>query len=219
MSKGKNKPKPSKFYVVWKGRQTGIFNTWEECSAQVTGFVDARYKAFESKAAAEAAFRGDYEDYVGKPTREPDPAKLQALLKRVGQPITPSWAVDAACSGSPGPLEYRGVEVGSGAPLFKQGPFAQGNNNVGEFLALVHALALCQQRGLSIPIYSDSITAIAWVRGRECKTDLPRTEANAPLFDLIARAEAWLKDNVYTNAVLKWESEVWGENPADFGRK
>jgi ribonuclease HI len=204
-----------KFYVVWKGRQTGIFNTWEACSAQVSGFSGAEYKAFETGEAAEKAWHGQYQDYAGKHVS----ALSEEQLRLIGQPLTPSWAVDAACTGSPGLVEYRGVETQTGKTIFRQGPFADGTNNIGEFLALVHALALCQKKNLSLPIYTDSETALAWVRVKQCKTELPRTEKNAEIFALIERAEAWLQNNPYPNPLLKWETEAWGEIPADFGRK
>ena len=76
-----------------------------------------------------------------------------------------------------------------------------------------------KQRGWNYPIYSDSVSAIAWVRGKKCKTQLARTEKNIPVFDLIARAERWLASNQYSNKILKWDTPNWGEIPADFGRK
>jgi ribonuclease HI len=57
------------------------------------------------------------------------------------------------------------------------------------------------------------------VRNRKVKSTVQRTSANAPVFDLIDRAERWLSNNTYANPVLKWETSEWGENPADFGRK
>jgi ribonuclease HI len=205
----------SKYYVVWKGRQTGIFTTWEECAAQVKGFTDAEYKAFESREAAEIAFRSSYDDYKGKRVINLSLAELEAI----GQPIADSYSVDAACSGYPGPLEYRCVHTTSRKQLFHQGPFEHGSNNIGEFLAIVHALALFQKRDIPQPIYTDSGTALAWIRGKKCKTKLPHDEQNEPLFELIARAEEWLAENDYANEVLKWNTEAWGEIPADFGRK
>ena len=94
-----------KYYVVWKGRRSGIFNSWRECEAQVSGYVGAEYKAFESRREAEQAFASAYADYKGKP------ASSQKWLFAAAQPIIPSVAVDAACSGSPGPLEFQGVET------------------------------------------------------------------------------------------------------------
>ena len=105
------------------------------------------------------------------------------------------------------------------AQLFHKGPFPSGTNNIGEFLALVHALALMKQKGSDLPIYTDSMTALAWLRTGKSKTKIEKTDKNAVLFDLLTRAEKWLAENKYTNKVLKWETEVWGEIPADFGRK
>lgn len=202
-----------KFYVVWKGRQPGVYASWAECEAQVKGFPDAEYKAFPNRAEAETAYAASYTDYKGQRLIN------QQRLLEVGPPLTSSYAVDAACSGSPGPLDYRGVDVATGAEIFRQGPFANGTNNVGEFLALVHILAWCQQRNDTTPIYSDSELALDWVKAKQCRTNLARDDHNAELFDLIARAERWLKDNAYPNRTLKWVTEAWGENPADFGRK
>ena len=127
-------------------------------------------------------------------------------------------AVDAACSGNPGKMEYRGVHLPSFQQVFHFGPL-YGTNNIGEFLAIVHALALLKQKGIDMPVYSDSRNAIAWVKQKKCKTKLPRDAKSEPIFQLIDRAERWLHDNTYSTPVLKWETEQWGEIPADFGRK
>lgn len=205
--------KKPKFYVVWKGRQTGIFRSWEECAAQVSGYPGAEFKSFESLAAAQAAFQGQYADYRGKP------AASAAWLFSPSPPRLPSICVDAACSGSPGPLEWRGVDTESGRELFRQGPYPDGTNNVGEFLAIVHALAWQEKNGLAQPVYSDSEIALGWVRAGRCRTELNRTHQNAELFALIARAEAWLSAHPPRVSLLKWDTGAWGENPADFGRK
>lgn len=129
-----------------------------------------------------------------------------------------SLAVDAACSGNPGPMEYRGIHLASGQQLFHFGPL-YGTNNIGEFLAIVHALALMAQKGWDLPVYSDSANAILWVKKRQCKTKLPRDARTEQLFEIIGRAERWLQTHTYPNPVLKWDSRRWGEIPADFGRK
>jgi ribonuclease HI len=133
--------------------------------------------------------------------------------------IQNSLSVDASCLGNPGVMEYRGVETDSRREVFRVGPFQEATNNIGEFLALVHGLALLKQQNSTIPVYSDSVTALAWVRKRKCKTTLVRCEANLRLFELIERAEKWLRENTYDNLVLKWDTGGWGEIPADFGRK
>ncbi len=202
-----------KFYVVWKGRRTGIFDTWEACRAQVEGFPGAQYKAFPSRAAAEAAFQQQYADHAGRA------ATRQQWLLAPTPPVLPSLCVDAACPGIPGPVEYRGVLTESGEQVFHQGPFPDGTTNVGEFLAIVHGLAWLAEHGLDWTVYSDSRTAIAWVRKRRCNTRLKRNARNAPLFERIARAERWLAEHPNHNPVLKWDTAAWGEIPADFGRK
>ena len=133
-----------------------------------------------------------------------------------------SIAVDAACSGNPGKMEYRCVYV-FGDPsmpdIFHFGPI-MGTNNVAEFLAIVHALAMLKQRGDSqTVVYSDSRNAMLWVRQKKCKTTLPHTPQFAQAHDMIARAEKWLNENTVTNRVVKWETKRWGQIPADFGRK
>lgn len=204
--------KKPKYYVVWKGRKTGVFSTWDEASAQVMGFTGAEYKSFESLEEARRAFTGEYEAYKGKKA-------AQGRLLKVPPPITPSFAVDAACSGNPGLMEYRCVDTAMAEEVFHRGPFQQGTNNVGEFLAIVEALMLCAERGIRHPIYSDSVNAMAWVKAKKARTNLLQTEQNAELFERIARAEQWLQTHSYPNPLLKWQTDSWGENPADFGRK
>jgi len=203
-----------KYYVVWKGRKTGIFTSWAECEKQVKGFVAAEYKSFGSLKEAEVAFQSKYEAYKGKPS------SLGKWKDASVKPVLPSICVDAACSGSPGRMEYRGVFLESGDEFFKIGPFPDGTNNVGEFLAIVHALTWLMKHEQQMPIYSDSQNAISWVFNGKCKTQLKHTGRNAPIFVLIKSAENWLAENeLRDDAVLKWKTDLWGEIPADFGRK
>lgn len=206
-----------KYYVVWAGHQTGVFDNWNECRKAVHGFEAALYKSFDSLEQARKAFRENPFKYIGKnaPPPPPDPEKLKAA----GKPIENSISVDAACNMATGEMEYRGVYTASQQLLFKQGPFPKASNNIGEFLALVHALAWCQKKKIDLPVYSDSRTAIAWVRNKHAKTKVEQNPQNEALFGLIDRAEQWLKNNTWKNPILKWETEVWGEIPADYGRK
>lgn len=203
-----------KYYVVWKGRQPGIYTTWADCEQQVKGFGAAQYKSFESLKEARAAYRSAYEAYKGKPASHG--RWRQASVK----PVLPSICVDAACSGSPGDLEYRGVFTESSDEIFHYGPFPDGTNNVGEFLGIVHALIWMAKHNSPLPVYSDSENAISWVYQGKCKTSLKHTSRNAALFAIIHSAENWLAENeLNDDAVLKWDTGLWGENPADFGRK
>ena len=203
-----------KYYVVWKGRKPGIFTSWTEAEQQIKGFAGAQYKSFGSRSEAEAAFRSEYAAYKGKPS------SLGKWKHASIKPILPSISVDAACNGSPGDLEYRGVFTESGEEIFHFGPFAEGTNNVGEFLAIVHALTWMSKHKSPLPVYSDSENGISWVYQGKCRTKLKHTIRNAPLFAMIHSAENWLAENqLEDDAVLKWDTELWGENPADFGRK
>lgn len=208
-----------KFYVVWEGRSPGIYDSWEECKDQIDGFPGARYKAFPSQDAATEAFRGDSSEHIGVLRAIASHNPVAVNYSAFPEIILDSIAVDAACSKNPGPVEYRGVDTKSGITLFKVGPLADGTNNIGEFLAIVHALAMTAQQGVATTIYSDSRTALAWVRDRKCKTTLQRTPNNARIFELMQRAETWLQTHSYANRLIKWKTEEWGEIPADFGRK
>lgn len=222
----------NKHYVVWKGLTPGVYDNWAECKKQVDGQEGAKYKAFETREQAAEAFEKGYTHYLKSAAaqkgsassgNEGEKASFASFSKApaapIGKPIRESLAVDAACSGNPGDMEYRGVYTATGQEIFHIGPLPQGTNNVGEFLALVHGLALLQQKGSRLPIYSDSRNAILWVKKKKCKTLLERTPVNEQIFDLIERAEKWLNTHTYTTPILKWETAEWGEIPADFGRK
>ena len=223
----------SAWYVVWHGRTPGLYQGWANCQTQIADLEDAEYKMFADEEAALAAYQAHPST---PPATDPDTPKPVVRIAqptaapasdddedtpdlRSSQPIRHSICVDAACRGVPGPVEYQAVYTDTGEYLFRQGPFAWGTNNIGEFLAVVHALASLQRKGDTRPIYSDSLTALSWVRAKQCKTTLPEDERNEELFVLIRRAEQWLHENAYENAVLKWDTEHWGEIPADFGRK
>ena len=231
-----------KYYVVWNGPSPGVYSSWEACQEAVSGVSGAKYKSFKSQAEAEDAFEMGEEAYeeanacddrtsnnssksgnsgnpgsscdISKPIRPAyNPAKLPA------EAIREAIAVDAACSGNPGAMEYRGVYLADGKEIFHYGP-VHGTNNIGEFLAIVHGLALLKQKGLdNMPIYSDSVNAQLWVRKHHCKTTPVRNDQTEKLYQMIERAEAWLRNNTYKNPIIKWQTDKWGEIPADFGRK
>ncbi|HPQ12891.1 MAG TPA: ribonuclease H family protein [Paludibacteraceae bacterium] len=207
----------NKFFVVWKGKQPGIYSSWEECKRQVHQFEGALFKGFATEEEAKKAFESLPWKYIDIRNNAQNKSSREKMP--IGQPIMESISVDAACSGNPGLLEYRGVYTKTGKEIFHQGPFRNGTNNIGEFLAIVHALALMKQNNSQLPLYSDSRTALKWVQQKKAKTKLEKNEENKSLFELIERAENWLQNNDYSTPLLKWETEAWGEIPADFGRK
>jgi len=209
--------KKQKYYVVWKGVSPGIYTSWTDCQLQIKGYDGAQYKSFETKEEAEHAFASPAHHYIGANHKSDT---IHHVSKALPENFDMNCvAVDAACSGNPGPMEYRGVYLVTGQQIFHFGP-VYGTNNIGEFLAIVHALALMKQKGICMTVYSDSRNALAWVKQKKCKTKLERTPKTEELFQMIERAERWLQTNDYYHIpILKWETEKWGEVPADFGRK
>ena len=209
--------KKQKYYVVWKGVSPGVYTSWTDCQLQVKGFDGALYKSFDTQEEAEHAFASPAHHYVGNQNSKP---KTQNSVKSLPENFDMNCvAVDAACSGNPGPMEYRGVYLLTGQEIFHFGP-VHGTNNIGEFLAIVHALALMEKQGVTDRIiYSDSVNAQLWVSKRKCKTKLERTERTETLFQIVERAEKWLSTHDFRVPIVKWDTKKWGEIPADFGRK
>jgi ribonuclease HI len=212
------KNKQTKYYVVWEGKTTGIFSSWDECKPHVLGVAGAKYKSFSSKEEADRAYQEGWTKYYGTAEKDRTPEPMSVDSTNNATYIKESICVDAACSGNPGEMEYKGVYTKTGKVLFHFGP-ALGTNNIGEFLAIVHGLAFLKQHGKDWPIYSDSQTAIKWVKTKKVNTSLIRNKETERVWQLIERAEQWLKHNDYNNPILKWETNLWGEIKADFGRK
>ena len=207
--------KKAAYYVVWQGKTPGIYDSWETCEAQVKGTQGAVYKGFATLAEAEKAFADKPENYI---IRKPK-AESHKPSAVIAQPILPALAVDAACSGNPGVMEFRGVIADTGTEVFHRGPFNGGKNNIGEFLAIVLGLAYLKQNNLPWALYSDSRTALAWLRKKHADTKLEWNAGNEDLFFMLRKAEQWLHDNTWTTPIYKWDTKAWGEIPADFGRK
>ena len=183
-----------KFYVVWKGKETGVFSSWDKTKTKVQGFEGAEYKSFISKTEADKAFKKNFSDYKRKST--PKIGLSTAEKKSYGVPIKNSLTVDAACSGNPGKMEYRGVLNHNNQEIFKMGPFSNGTNNIGEFLALVHGISLLKKKGLhKLPIYSDSKIAMSWIKKKACRTNIHFNSSNRELLKLINRARKRRNDN------------------------
>ncbi len=221
--------KKQKYYVVWQGKQPGIYTDWDTCKAQVQGVQGAQYKAFDTMAEAEQAIRLPYNSVVESGKWKVESGKPSALMVdengmtavRAGvdnPPILDALAVDAACSGNPGVMEYQGIYIPTRTQVFHY-KAPKGTNNIGEFLAIVHGLSYLKKHHLNQIIYSDSVNAMSWVRQKVCKSKLPEDASTAELWDYVHRAEQWLRANTYTTEIRKWDTDRWGEIPADFGRK
>lgn len=217
----------NKYYVVWNGVSPGIYTSWTDCKLQINGYEGAVYKSFETLEEAEKAYASSPYLYVGKNKKSPSSKpplqdvpsdRTDTVLPLPAEVPAEAMAVDAACSGNPGAMEYRGIYLRTGEVVFHFGPI-YGTNNIGEFLAIVHALALMQQKSVRMPIYSDSRNAIGWIKQKHCKTKLEHTPKAKEVHSMIERAENWLKSHTIDIPIRKWDTEKWGEIPADFGRK
>ena len=222
--------KKQKYYVVWQGKQPGIYTDWDACKEQVVGVQGAQYKGFDSMAEAEVAIKLPYSSVVSSNTSKSSSTSLTSVLVidengmtavkpgTDNPPVLDALAVDAACSGNPGVMEYQGIYIPTRTRVFHYRA-EKGTNNIGEFLAIVHGLSYLKKHRLNQIIYSDSVNAISWVRQKQCKSKLPEDASTAELWDYIHRAENWLRTNSYTTEIRKWDTDHWGEIPADFGRK
>lgn len=213
----------AKYYVVWEGVEPGVYDNWQDASEQVKGYPNAKFKGFKSREEAIAAFRGTPEDHIGlirSIAEHGEPMPTHRDYSTIPEINLKSICVDAACSHNPGPVEYRGVLTVDGREMFHVGPLEEGTNNLGEFLGLVHALAWLDAKGrYDVTIYTDSRTAMAWVRNATVRTTIKPTENNQKIRLLVERALTWLHTHQIKNPILKWNTEQWGEIPADFGRK
>lgn len=213
----------SKYYVVWAGRKPGIYTNWPECQKQVVQFKDAKFKSFATKAEAEKAYAAGWKRYWGQASASA--AKSGSSGAGVASPAEAeqidydSISVDVGTSGNPGPVEYKGVDTRTGEVLFAVGPIRKGTNNLGEFLAIVHALVYLQKIGSGKTVYTDSMNALKWVKQKHVSSTLVRDASTAEIWELVDRAEQWLRTNRYDNKVLKWQTQTWGEIKADYGRK
>lgn len=185
-----------KYYVVWQGRQTGVFESWDECKKHIHGFKGASFKSFTDRDEAYRQFHSLKEPTI--------PEKY--------------LAVDVGCRGKIPNLfvEYRLVLVDE---IVYQSPvYPNGTNNIGEFLAIVHGIGWLEKQGLKIPLFTDSRTAMSWVKKGYANTTLKRSSENLALFDLLERAKQFLS-KPHDIEILKWQTHLWGEIPADYGRK
>ncbi|SFM02645.1 ribonuclease HI [Paenibacillus sp. 1_12] len=220
-----------KYYVVWEGKVPGIYETWAECQQQTNGYPQAKFKAYESAGDAQAALaRGWKSSFAAAKAGTGGAVSSSSSTKKAGaksaaisglpqQVVLDSISVDVGSKGNPGIVEYKGVSTRTGEVIFEHPPIAKGTNNLGEFLAIVHALAYLKQRGSTMTVYSDSMTAMSWIRKKAVATTLPRDASTEEIWTLVDRALSWLHTNTYSNPILKWDTKAWGEIKADYGRK
>lgn len=187
-----------RFYVVWVGREPGIYSTWPECESQVKGFPRAKYRGYDDELTARAAFEAGHD--VG-----PD------LLGREGELFPRAIAVQAEVSATE--LGYVGVGTDTGNALFRVNTRERAPADVAEFLGVCHALALNAREGVRVPVYCSSDLALRWVRNKRCGMDLAALANARRVRELVERAEHWLSAHELNNPVLKWDHYARGAIP------
>jgi ribonuclease HI len=199
-----------KYYTVWAGRSTGVFSSWKQCQLQILGVKGARFKSFQTLPEAKAALNRRYQD-----RRSTERSPIQTLFQTDDtRPISNSITVSGTCDIATGEVEIQAVHTGSKHLIFWKGRYHDGTEDMAEFIAIVETLKYLKLRKLSIPIYSESSTAIKWITNRKATTKLPRRAPNRELYDLFDSCLTWLNDNTYYNRILKWSTAEWGRSPA-----
>ena len=165
-----------KFYVVWRGVKTGVFDDWPTTLALVDGFPGARYKSFPTRAEAESAFRS------GAPPRNTGStsgARPRVLRTDHADAVAAFDSVifcDGACEPNPG-------KAGSGMAVYRAGAISSlwygaynpfGTNNTAELNALLQALMFARlelEANRTVQVRSDStygLNAVTkWAKGWE----------------------------------------------------
>lgn len=209
-----------KFYAVRKGYQTGIFLTWEVCEKYVKGYPKAEYKSFYNKDDAEDYMRGKENEYTTVTNSNSNSTHI---------PTGAFLAVDGGTIGGNNSngstkCQYQIYNSQTQKVELTSKPIV-GTNNIGEFLGIVKAIGILHKQNLHhIPIYSDSLIAIKWVKDKKAKTNLGNNNSSVDsivnTLDMLEAAEKFLHTISLANfTIRKWETKSWGENPADFGRK
>ena len=132
---------------------------------------------------------------------------------------TYGWGVDGSTlKPNPGISEYRCVDLSTKEIIFNT-KIGIATNNIAEFLAIIQALIVSDGMGKIVNIFSDSQTAIAWTRKMNYNTNMIRNEDSEYLFEMMDEGIEWLKKNhKKMNSIVFWNTRLWGQIPADFGR-
>jgi ribonuclease HI len=208
--------KKQKRFVVREGQKTWIFDSRDKCKNYVIWYPNAKYKSFLSLETAQKAYKEWYQNYIWKDSRLIESQKQWDSFDCKNKYCI---FVDAACSWNPWTLERRWVDK-NWKEIFRQWPYQDWTVNIWEFLAIVQWIAYLQKKWLNnAVIYSDSKTAINWVSNQKANTKLNKTDSNQKLFELIKRAENFLKNNQFQVEIKKRETNKYWEIPADFWRK
>jgi len=164
-----------KFYVVWQGRETGIFTDWNTCKKQVDAFAGARYKSFKTRAEAQAAFAGNAAPKSSKASglaikkkSTKQTVKTYTADEIAAMALDTKIFTDGGCEPNPG-------NAGSGIAVYRNNAIDElwyglyephGTNNTAELHALHQALIMAESevdQGRSVAVFCDSKYSIQCV--------------------------------------------------------
>ena len=179
-----------KFYVVWQGRKTGIFNDWATCKQQIEKFSGAQYKSFPTLDEAQEAFSGSSSSNSTaksasgttasgtKKRSNTNGVKTYTAKEIDAMDMNTKIYTDGGCEPNPG-------KAGSGIAVYRDeiidelwyGLFnSYGTNNTAELNALHYAMRIADhesKQGKSIAIFCDSKYSIQcitqWAAGWQKK--------------------------------------------------
>jgi ribonuclease HI len=156
-----------KFYVIWAGRQKGVFTNWATVQLAVEKYAGARFKSFSTRAEAEQAFSRGYASVP--PKRNPGAPNGELSAAPASHQFDVRIYCDGACEPNPG-------NAGSGIAVYRAGELAQlwfglynpmGTNNTAELNALHQALLMAEREiktGNTVEVCSDSAYSINCIR-------------------------------------------------------
>ncbi|MGB1197395.1 MAG: ribonuclease H family protein [Thalassotalea sp.] len=143
-----------KFYVVWKGEKTGVFDDWGTVQRLTAGRSDAQFMGFPSKAEAESAFKASYTKALMNRSKNGTGSSTAKRTSSLGNaPVAPAIKADVqiycdgACSPNPG-------KSGTGVAVYQQKKLtdlwyglynANGTNNTAELNGLLASFKLAKQ--------------------------------------------------------------------------
>lgn len=204
-----------KHYVVRVGHKPWIYNNRTEAKSHIDGYSGAKYKSFPTLESAQQAYE---HGFVGKKGQYTD----NHLRMLMSEDFEVSIATDAACPSNPWPIEYRGVCINNKKEIFSIWPLSGGSTNIAEYLGIIHGLAWMMDHSDYTILYSDSKIAINRVETNTFRTQIHETNENKELRDIIRRAQERLRNNPTRKQKIvlkKRPTKLWGQIPADFGRK
>ncbi len=201
-------------YAVLEGRVPGVYDTWNECSAQVTGYSGAIFKGHICHSSARYEFRLHQRRKIAKFKIRTTPL---AKKKKVSTLPTSEYIVaGASYDRFNDTLTYRVVMGGTNETLFESEVYSGGNQSLGEYLALIEALKWVRENYKhDIPVLSNSMSAIIWIENKAYKGSLGIHDMDSDLYLELKKAKEYLSDMCqdgykYSLNTLKWNNKLLG---------